>query len=102
MDDFNGQYIGYQITYFAVDSESQFHLATVNYTKNFTELTNLTAFTEYVVTVSAVSSGGVGPKALTIARTDEAGKIDCLSISCLVMNVNNRTYESARNSPVMK
>ena len=53
-------------------------------------MTNLTAFTDYVVTVSAVSSGGVGPKALTIARTDEAGKIDCLSISCLVRNVDYR------------
>ena len=76
-DYFNGKFIGYQITYVAVNSESEFHLATVNYTMNFTELTNLTAFTEYVVTVSAVSSGGVGPKALTIARTDEGGKIDC-------------------------
>ena len=80
-EDFNGQCIGYQITYVAADSYSDFHLTTVNYTTNFTELTNLTAFTEYVVTVSGVSSGGVGPKALTIARTDEAGKIDCLNIS---------------------
>ena len=76
-DYFNGKRIGYQITYVAVNSKSDFHLATLNYTMNFTELTNLTAFTEYVVTVSVVSSGGVGPKALTIARTDEAGKIGC-------------------------
>ena len=75
-DDFDGQYIGYQITYFALNSDSEFYLATVNYTTNLTELTNLTAFTVYVVTVSAVSSGGVGPKALAIAQTDEAGKID--------------------------
>ena len=101
-DDFNGQRIGYQITYVTVNSKSDFHLATVNYTMNFTELTNLTAFTEYVVTVSAVSSGGVGPKALIIARTDEAGKFFCLSISCLIENKDNRTCESARNSPVMR
>ena len=47
---------------------------TVNYTTNFTELTNLTVFTEYVINVSAVSSGGVGPGNSTTAQTDEEGE----------------------------
>lgn len=41
--------------------------------KNITELTNLSAFTMYVITVSAVSSGGVGPWNTIKARTDDAG-----------------------------
>ena len=34
-------------------------------------LVNLAASTEYVITVSAVSSGGVGPEIYTIAQTDQ-------------------------------
>ena len=41
--------------------------------KNITELTNLSAFTMYVINVSAVSSGGVGPWNTIKARTDDAG-----------------------------
>lgn len=41
--------------------------------KNITELTNLYAFTMYVINVSAVSSGGVGPWNTIKARTDDAG-----------------------------
>ena len=45
---------------------------TVNYT-NATQLTNLSAFTMYVINVSALSSGGVGPRFTTKARTGDAG-----------------------------
>ena len=48
---------------------------TVNY-KNITELTNLPAFTMYVVTVSAVSSSGVGRWNTIKAPTDDAGVDD--------------------------
>ena len=41
--------------------------------KNITELTNLSAFTMYVINVSAVSSGGVGPWNTIKVRTDDAG-----------------------------
>ena len=44
--------------------------------KNITELTNLSAFTMYVINVSAVSSGGVGPWNTIKARTDDAGIAD--------------------------
>ena len=47
---------------------------TVKSTTNYTELTNLTVFTEYVVNVSAVSSGGVGPGISTTVRTDVDGR----------------------------
>ena len=48
----------------------------MNY-KNITELTNLPAFTMYVVTVSAVSSGsGVGPWNTNKAPTYDAGADD--------------------------
>ena len=40
---------------------------------NITELTNLSAFTIYVINVSAVSSGGVGPWKTIKARTNDAG-----------------------------
>ena len=71
---FNGKRIGYQITYYTIDSEEKFSFVVLNYTKNFTELINLTASTTYVINVSAVSSGGEGPRNLTIAQTDDAGK----------------------------
>ena len=45
---------------------------TVNYT-NATQLTNLSAFTMYVINVSALSSGGVGPWNTTKARTGDEG-----------------------------
>ena len=78
--DFNGIPIGYRIRYHPVKPDRYFNpvnytVATVNYTRNFTELASLTAFTEYVINVSAVSSGGVGPGNSTTARTDDTGKI---------------------------
>ena len=81
-EDFNGKPIGYKIIYHQVSPDSNFNpvivnytFVTVNYTRNFTELANLTAFTEYIINVSAVSSGGEGPGNSTTARTDDAGKI---------------------------
>ena len=53
---------------------------TVNYT-NTTELINLAAFTTYVINVSAVSSGGVGPGNTTKARTNEGGINDFLLVN---------------------
>ena len=46
--------------------------------KNITELTNLSAFAMYVINVSAVSSGGVGPWNTIKAQTDDAGINDFL------------------------
>lgn len=71
---FNGKPTAYQIAYRPVHLERLFNVITVNITKNFVELVNLTVFTEYVISVSAVSSGGVGPGNTTAAKTDEAGK----------------------------
>ena len=72
--DFNGKRIGYKISYYPVGRSWEIRDVTVNYRTNHTELkTNLTVFTEYVITVSAVSSGGVGPGKSTTARTDDAG-----------------------------
>ena len=45
---------------------------TVTYT-NLTELTNLSAFIIYVINVSAVSSGGLGPWNTIKVRTNDAG-----------------------------
>ena len=71
---FNGKPIGYKISYCPVGLERNLSFMTVNYTTNFTELTNLIVFTEYVVTVSAVSSGGLGPWLSTTAQTDVDGR----------------------------
>ena len=73
-DYFNGKRIGYQITYYPVDWENKLSFFVVNYTKNFAELINLTAFTTYVINVSAVSSGGVGPGKSSVVQTEDAGK----------------------------
>lgn len=45
----------------------------MNFTKNITTLVNLTAYTVYVVSVAAVSSGGIGPANAIKARTDAKG-----------------------------
>lgn len=70
---FNGIPIGYDVTYYPVDSESCIDFKTVNYTTNTTILTNLTVYTMYVIDVSAVSSGGIGPAKTAQARTDAEG-----------------------------
>lgn len=77
--DFNGKPVGYEITYYPVGLKGNISYMTVSYTTNYTELTNLTAFTTYIVNVSAVSSGGVGPGNWTTAQTDDAGTLSCLS-----------------------
>ena len=71
---FNGKPIGYKISYYPVGFERNLSFATVNYTTNFMELNNLTVFTVYVINVSAVSSGGVGPGISTTGRTDADGR----------------------------
>lgn len=64
--------MGYKVTYYPDGLESVINLVAVNLT-NTTELTNLSAFTMYVINISAVSSGGVGPWNTIKARTDDAG-----------------------------
>jgi len=69
---FYGKPIGYNIAYHPVGLEWNLSFVTVNYT-NITVLRNLTPFTVYVIKVSAVSSGGVGPGNTIKAFTDDAG-----------------------------
>ena len=64
--------MGYKVTYYPDGLESVINLVAVNLT-NTTELTNLSAFTMYVINISALSSGGVGPWNTIKARTDDAG-----------------------------
>ena len=71
---FQGQPIGYKITYHVVDSKGNVTFAAVHYTVNSTTLSNLTVYTMYVINVSAVSSGGVGPADTAMARTGAEGK----------------------------
>ena len=72
---FRGQPIGYKITYFPDSLNSDINFVNVNVASNNTTLTNLTAYTMYVINVSAVSSGGIGPANRAIARTDAEGNI---------------------------
>lgn len=52
----------------------------VNYTKNTTTLTNLTVYTMYVINVSAVSFGGIGPAATLKARTGAEAPASALDV----------------------
>ena len=76
---FQGQPIGYNITYYPVDLESEINFTSVNYTTNSTTLSDLTVYTMYVINVSAVSSGGIGPantaKVLTVAKGTDVFKL---------------------------
>ena len=87
---FQGQPIGYEITFNPVDLESDINFVSVNYTSNTTTLTDLTVYTMYVIDVSAVSSGGIGPANKAKARTDAAGR-KFLTIAFSVL------YNSSRN-----
>lgn len=72
-DDFQGQLIGYSITYFPSDSENDINVMSVNFSTNSTTLSDLSVYTFYVINVSAVSSGGLGPANTAKARTDAEG-----------------------------
>ena len=77
---FRGEPLGYRVTYYPLGLETNITFVIVNYT-NKTELINLAAFTIYVIDVSAVSSGGVGPGNTTKARTNDAGINDFLLVN---------------------
>ena len=64
MKQFQGKPIGYEITFHPVKLGIDVNRMRVNYRKNSTTLTNLTAYIIYVIRVSAVSSGGIGPERL--------------------------------------
>ena len=71
---YHGQVIGYKIIFYPVDLESDFNFVSVNYTTKTTTLTDLAVYTMYVINVSAVSSGGLGPAVMAMSRTDAEGK----------------------------
>ena len=70
---FRGRPIGYKIIYYPAESRSDVSFVRVNYSANTTTLTNLTVYTMYVIDVSAVSSGGIGPAKIARAQTDAEG-----------------------------
>ena len=74
--DFYGPPIGYIITYYPVDLDGNVKLVRVNFTTSTTTLANLTVYTMYVINVSAVSSGGIGPANTIQARTGAEGTED--------------------------
>lgn len=71
--EFQGIPIGYEINYHSVSSELDINYVRVNYTSNTTTLTNLTVYNTYVINVSAVSSGGIGPAKTVKAKTGAEG-----------------------------
>lgn len=80
---FQGQLVGYNISYFPVDVRSDINFKNVNYSSNKITLTNLTVYTMYVISVSAVSSGGIGPANTAKARTGAEGRD---SVSSLIQS----------------
>ena len=74
---FQGEPLSYRISYNPIASENNIHVFSVNYTSNTTTLTNLAVYTLYVINVSAVSSGGIGPAKTVKARTGAEGKMVC-------------------------
>ena len=71
---FQGEPISYQIVYYPANAEVERISMNAKYTTNTKTLTNLTVYTMYVINVSAVSSGGIGPAKTARARTDAEGK----------------------------
>ena len=71
---FNGEPIGYKISHSVSSLNDSWNSQTVGFQVDTIELRNLSAYTEYAVKVSAVSSGGVGPGIQTFATTDQEGE----------------------------
>ena len=71
---YHGKVIGYNIIYCVADMEFDFNFVNVNYKTNTTTLESLAVYTMYVVNVSAVSSGGMGPAKMVTTRTDAEGE----------------------------
>ena len=72
---FQGEPLSYRITNNPIASENNINVFSVNYTSNTTTLTNLAVYTLYVINVSAVSFGGIGPANTVKARTGAEGKM---------------------------
>lgn len=94
---FQGKPIGYYIAYYPADLESDTNFMNVNFALNYTVLSNLTAYTIYVINVSAVSSGGKGPAKTTWVRTQAEGKIQVETIEFLLpYNISSDTYNNQK------
>ena len=72
---FRGLPLGYTITYHSADLENNIVIVSVSSSTNITTLANLNVYTMYVINVSAVSSGGVGPANTAKARTNAEGTV---------------------------
>ena len=72
---FQGEQLSYRISYNPDGSENNINVFSVNYMSNTTTLTNLIVYTVYVINVSAVSSGGIGPENTVKARTGAEGRM---------------------------
>ena len=70
---FQGKPFGYIIAYYPADAHGDINFVEVNFKRNTTILTNLTVYGMYVINVSAVSSGGIGPAKGVKSRTDATG-----------------------------
>ena len=77
MQYFQGKPTGYKIIYHPTGLEKETVSLTVNYMVNTTTLTDLEVYTVYIINVSAVSSGGVGPGNMKMARTTAEGTDVC-------------------------
>ena len=71
--EFQGQPTGYHISYHPSGAEKNIADVSADIALNTTTLTNLTVYTMYVINVSAVSSGGIGPANTLKARTGAEG-----------------------------
>ena len=72
----------------------------VNFASNSTILSNLTAYTIYVINVSAVSPGGKGPANTAKARTQAEGNIyvEIVEFHLFSIASANTSYNQKRSS----
>ena len=81
MKQFQGEPFGYLIIYHPAGLETRLAFFTVDFPSNIATMNDLGVYTMYVIKVSAVSSGGLGPANIVKARTDAAGKENLRKIS---------------------
>lgn len=89
---FQGKPVGYYITYVSADLKRDINFINVDFALNHTLLSNLTAYTMYVINVSAVSPGGIGPSNTARARTQATGNIYVETVELRYSNYTQARY----------
>ena len=96
---FPGQPVGYYISYYPAYFENDVKFVHVNFALNYTILSNLTAYTLYIINVSVESLGGIGPANTARIRTQPEGNILSRNIK-IFSSTSSGTSNNQKKVPI--